>query len=79
MTHIVAVVDPPPKCPSHIQRLHVKLADSFDANVLQHLPQTTAFIKSALAENESNVVLVRGVPLIKERDGSLTPPNCDMS
>ena len=32
--------------------------DSDEQNMLQHFPQTNAFIKQALAENETNKVLV---------------------
>ncbi|KAI0689789.1 protein-tyrosine phosphatase-like protein [Cytidiella melzeri] len=59
ITHIVSVVDfVPEPCPSHIKRLHVKLNDTPAADILQHLEETTEFIRSALLQNESNKVLV---------------------
>ncbi|KAF8889347.1 protein-tyrosine phosphatase-like protein [Infundibulicybe gibba] len=39
-------------------RLHIRLADRAEENILSHLETTTNFINSALAENENNKVLV---------------------
>ncbi|KAI0093701.1 protein-tyrosine phosphatase-like protein [Irpex rosettiformis] len=59
ITHIISVMDFTPKpCPPHIKRLHVKLEDTFSADILRHLEGTTEFIRYALQENESNKVLV---------------------
>jgi hypothetical protein len=41
--------------------MHISIADQADADILQYLTQTTAFITAALAENEENSVLVRGL------------------
>lgn len=62
VTHIISVVESAPKLPSaissRIERLHIPIADSEHMCILEHLTTTTAFIKAALEENETNVVLV---------------------
>ena len=61
ITHIISVVERPPTLPDMIRlerRLNIPLADSSEANILQHLDHTTAWIINALAEDETNKVLV---------------------
>ncbi|CCM00244.1 uncharacterized protein FIBRA_02273 [Fibroporia radiculosa] len=61
VTHIVSVVEGIPKLPKsmpHLKTLHIPITDSHDADILQYLNRTTAFIKGALAEDPKNVVLV---------------------
>ena len=61
ITHIISVLDFIPDLPEIIpkdQRLHVVLADDPQAKILDHLDATTAFILEALAENDSNKILV---------------------
>lgn len=61
ITHIISVVESAPTLPDMIRperRLNIPLADNSEANILQHLDHTTAWIISALAENETNKVLV---------------------
>lgn len=58
VTHIVSVLEHAPKHPRYIKSLHIPLADTSDSNILDHLEVTTDFIKSALTENEENIVLV---------------------
>jgi len=61
ITHIISVLDFTPDLPEIIpqdQRLHVALADNPEAKILDHLDATTAFILKALAENDSNKILV---------------------
>lgn len=64
ITHIVSALDfiPATQFPGHIKRLHVHLSDVASANILKHLEDTTEFINSALAENETNTVLVCMLP-----------------
>ena len=61
VTHVVSVIDQDPELPQSLplKTLHIPLADTMDSNILQYLDTTTTFIRDALAENETNVVLVR--------------------
>ena len=61
ITHVVSVLEFPPTYSDDapIKTLHIRIEDSFQTNILQHLDVTTAFIKDALEENEENKVLVR--------------------
>ncbi|GJE98062.1 dual specificity protein phosphatase family protein [Phanerochaete sordida] len=59
VTHVVSVLEfPPEHAPGAFATLHVKLEDSFHTHILPHLDATTAFIRGALEENETNKVLV---------------------
>lgn len=61
VTHVVSVLDWAPEFPASIpvpNRLHINLSDYSTSNILAHLDTTTEFVKAALEENESNVVLV---------------------
>lgn len=61
ITHVLSVTDMNPVLPELISannRLHVRLADRSDVDILSHLEKTTAFIRDALNENEVNRVLV---------------------
>jgi len=61
ITHVVSLLDFNPKIPDCIARekkLHINIYDESRANILQHLPTTTAFIIAAIQENETNKVLV---------------------
>ncbi|CAL1714189.1 unnamed protein product [Somion occarium] len=60
ITHVISVLEQTPKFPRKLglKTLHIPLADTSDANILDHLDTTTDFIKTALAENEENKVLV---------------------
>jgi len=60
-THIVSILEQNVDLPPSIKegnKLHIKIADTTRANLLQHLDKTTAFIQAALVENETNVVVV---------------------
>lgn len=63
VTHVISVLQNPPKFPPNIadrlEVLHISIPDSSETDLLKYLETTTAFIKAALAENETNVVLVR--------------------
>lgn len=63
VTHVISVMEHAPKHPRHLKTLHIPLADTSDSNILEHLDTTTDFIKSALQENEENIVLVRSSPI----------------
>ncbi|PFH51939.1 hypothetical protein AMATHDRAFT_141329 [Amanita thiersii Skay4041] len=61
VTHVVSVLEHAPSLPKSIKeecRLHVKVADRAEANLLEKLDTTTSFIRAALNENDTNVVLV---------------------
>jgi len=61
ITHVISVIEREPALPAIIplqNRLHLRLIDQPTVNILEHLDTTTAFIVSALEENESNKVLV---------------------
>ncbi|KAI0738781.1 protein-tyrosine phosphatase-like protein [Daedaleopsis nitida] len=73
VTHILSVVETQPRYPSlsgatdsasgesqstELQKLHIPLQDVEDADILQHLDATTAYIQGALESDERNVLLV---------------------
>ena len=60
ITHVVSVLEEKPKFPQspQLKKLHIPVADTYYSPLLQHMDQTTEFIKNALEENETNVVLV---------------------
>ncbi|KAF9563932.1 phosphatases II [Agrocybe pediades] len=62
ITHIISLLDfKPLKVLESIpldRRLQITIRDAPDSNILQHLDNTTAFIKQALEENSENQVLV---------------------
>lgn len=65
VTHVLSVLEDPPTFfdfaedyRASLKTLHIPLQDSFRANILQHLDRTTEFIREAL-ENPSSIVLVR--------------------
>ncbi|KAF5373296.1 hypothetical protein D9615_007487 [Tricholomella constricta] len=64
ITHVVSIVEYNPTIPDIIpaeNKLHIRLADESKADILSHLPNTTEFITSVLAENKTNKVLVHCV------------------
>jgi atypical dual specificity phosphatase len=61
ITHVISVVECQPTFPTSItpkKTLHIPIVDSPRVDILIHLETTTNFISSALAQNESNKVLV---------------------
>lgn len=61
ITHVISVLECQPTFPTSItpeQTLHIPIADYLHVNILRHLETTTNFISSALAQNDSNKVLV---------------------
>lgn len=61
ITHVVSVLEHNTNIPNCIpaeHKLHIRIPDQADADILVHLDQATEFITSALAENDSNKVLV---------------------
>ncbi|KAI0272300.1 protein-tyrosine phosphatase-like protein, partial [Gloeopeniophorella convolvens] len=60
ITHVISIIEWLPDFPESypLQKLHIPLFDSADANILEHLPTTTSFIQDALAESSDNRVLV---------------------
>lgn len=61
ITHVVSMVEFGPDIPDVVEtanRLHIRLNDSADTNILCHLEETTNFIKTALEANKNNKVLV---------------------
>lgn len=61
ITHIISVLEYDADLSDYIpgsRKIHVKVADSPDVDILTHLPRTTEFITSALSENDTNKVLV---------------------
>lgn len=64
VTHIVSVIEQRPKyprTPKKLKTLHIPVYDFENADILQHLETTTAFIKSAL-DDQRNTVLVSSHP-----------------
>ena len=60
-THIVSILEQDVDLPPFIKegnKLHIRIADTMRADLLQHLDKTTAFIQAALEENNTNVVVV---------------------
>jgi protein-tyrosine phosphatase len=64
ITHVVSLIEDPPDFPSTfpLRTLHVPVFDYPNEDILTHLPATTSFIRSALAESPSNCVLVCTAP-----------------
>jgi atypical dual specificity phosphatase len=58
ITHMVSVMEHTPTTMPDVVRHIVPIADRWNADILNHLDGTTEFIRSALAENEENRVLV---------------------
>lgn len=61
VTHVISVLEYDseiPDCIPSSRKLQVRLADRGEEDLLIHFPKTTEFIASALAENDSNKVLV---------------------
>ena len=61
ITHVISVLEQDTNIPDCIpaeRKLHIRIPDQANANMLAHLDQSTEFITSALAENPSNKVLV---------------------
>ncbi|KAG6856260.1 hypothetical protein H0H87_006016 [Tephrocybe sp. NHM501043] len=61
ITHVVSILEYTPNIPDLIpqeHKLQITLADRPEADILTHLPSTTDFITSALAEHKENKVLV---------------------
>lgn len=64
ITHIVSVLDFHPTFSHemhHIKKMHVRMSDNFREKITPHLDDTTAFIREALEDSESKV-LVRLTP-----------------
>ncbi len=60
-THVVSILEQHVDLPPFIKeenKLHIRIEDSEEENILQHLDKTTAFIQAALEENEENVIVV---------------------
>ena len=67
ITHVVSVLDFVPTFPHEmhgVTKLHVRLSDNFRERITPHLDKTTAFIREALKDPESRI-LVRPLPLTK--------------
>jgi atypical dual specificity phosphatase len=61
ITHVISVLEQDTNIPDLIpleHKLHIRIPDQADADILVHLDQTTEFIITALVENASNKVLV---------------------
>ncbi|KAI0718820.1 protein-tyrosine phosphatase-like protein [Fomitopsis betulina] len=60
ITHILSVMEEDPKVPQdmELRTLHIPIRDEVGADLLMHLEETTEWIKAALAENDTNKVLV---------------------
>ncbi|TFK39945.1 protein-tyrosine phosphatase-like protein [Crucibulum laeve] len=61
ITHVISVIEyvlDIPKCIEDSNKLHIRLHDHPQADLLAHLDETTNFIQSALSENKTNKVLV---------------------
>ena len=77
ITHVISAMEYAPNLPQSIpdeRRLHVNIADRPDANVLQHLDETTEYIRQVLSESPENKVLVGRMP--QSRTSSLNNPRC---
>lgn len=61
ITHVVSAIENAPTFPSSypLRTLHVSVSDYDGEDLLSHLPNTTSFIRGALAENPKNRILVR--------------------
>ncbi|KAH7920385.1 phosphatases II [Leucogyrophana mollusca] len=58
ITHVVSVIEHAPPFAPAVETLHVAIADVPEADLLQHLENTTKFIAQALASNLDSKVLV---------------------
>jgi len=61
ITHVVSMLEIEPCIPDIIgktNKLHIRINDTPDSNILRHLEETTNFIKSAMEVDENNKVLV---------------------
>lgn len=58
ITHMVSVMEPRTTTMPDVVRYLVPVADRWDADILNYLDGTTEFIRTALAEDENNKVLV---------------------
>lgn len=61
VTHVISILDWTPEHLAFIlpeNRLHIALDDTPNADILARLDDTTQFVKAALEENMTNVVLV---------------------
>jgi len=61
ITHVVSMLEIEPGIPDIIDKtnkLHIRINDTPDSNILRHLEETTNFIKSAMEVDENNKVLV---------------------
>ncbi|KAK7056286.1 hypothetical protein VNI00_002839 [Paramarasmius palmivorus] len=61
ITHVVSVLDFDVEIPEFIaasRRMHIRIGDRADVDILAHLEHTTDFIKKAIEENADNKVLV---------------------
>ena len=60
ITHVISVLEHAPIFPETqvLQKLHIPLSDSSDADILVHFPTTTSFIHDALAESPDSRVMV---------------------
>ncbi|KAI0035337.1 protein-tyrosine phosphatase-like protein [Vararia minispora EC-137] len=59
ITHVLSILDfAPDHLPKSITCMHVRLEDRFNVDILSHLPDTTEFIRSALAGRADARVLV---------------------
>ena len=68
ITHVVSVMENDISLPDRILKsrtLHIRATDRFDEDLLTHFPKTTQFISAALAENDSNKVLVSSHSLLQ--------------
>ncbi|KAL0577523.1 hypothetical protein V5O48_004464 [Marasmius crinis-equi] len=62
ITHVISVLEYDVQIPESIRdgnRMHIRIPDKPDADILTHLEKTTEFIRMAIKENENNNVLVR--------------------
>uniref|UniRef100_A0A0W0FXK6 Uncharacterized protein n=1 Tax=Moniliophthora roreri TaxID=221103 RepID=A0A0W0FXK6_MONRR len=62
ITHVVSVLEfdmDIPECIPDSHKMHVRIADRSDVDILVHLEQTTEFIRKAIEESPNNNVLVR--------------------
>ena len=66
ITHVLSVMEEDPKVPQdmELRTLHIPIRDEVGADLLMHLEETTEWIKAALAENDTNKVLVRASPTV---------------
>jgi atypical dual specificity phosphatase len=59
ITHIVSVLECAPTLPQtqSLRTLHIPLSDNADQDILTHLPAATSFIRNALADPNSRVLV----------------------